>query len=145
MKSPEICLTPKILPADHALGRYDPVSDRIFFSSKSFYDFDRETQRYAILHEIGHWFRSQFVRPSSLGGWDFGFGGEEGFADIFAMWFLNRDELLRAHRDHHAALGKWVAGWESRVEKLADEIRAGLDAKAECGNSLCVVLPRRAI
>jgi hypothetical protein len=44
MKTPEICTTSKILPADHALGRYDPKSDRIFFSESVFFDYDEDTK-----------------------------------------------------------------------------------------------------
>jgi hypothetical protein len=144
IRTPEVCLTSRILPADHALGRYDPKSDRIFFSISELYKYDPDIQRYAVFHEIGHWFRQKRV-PSNMikRGWKLGnLNEEEGFADVFAMFFLNRSGLRRSHFDYERAIDKYMNGDEGAVKRFAGKVLTKLKESEgkSCGDVRCVIL-----
>ena len=142
MRFPEVWLTPVILPAEHALGRYDPVNNRIYFSSREFFNYDSETQYYAILHEIGHWFRENYIDRNVIRfGWNMGTSdGEEGFADVFSMFFLDKNGLRRGHPSHHAVLANALENREKIVEEFAGKISRSLSSKNECSEIRCLVL-----
>lgn len=145
IRTPEICLTSKILPADHALGRYDPKSDRIFFSISEFYKYDPDVQRYAVFHEIGHWFRQKRVPLNMIKrGWKLGdLNEEEGFADVFAMFFLNRSGLRRSHFDYERAIDKYMSGDEGAIERFAEKVLTKLKESEgkSCSDVRCAILP----
>jgi hypothetical protein len=145
IRTPEVCLTSKILPADHALGRYDPKSDRIFFSISEFYRYDADTQRYAVFHEIGHWFRQKRVPLNMIRrGWKFGdLNEEEGFADVFAMYFLNRSGLRRLHFEYEKTIEKYMSGDEVAIQRFAERVLEKLKESEgkTCFDVRCAILP----
>jgi hypothetical protein len=143
MKLPAVYLTPHIAPARGAVGRYDPKSDRIFFSTEIYFGLDDDTKRYAILHEIAHWFREKNIRKSLLAkGWSLSENGiEEDFADMFALFFINRKSCKSEYPAHHDFLSSHIdAITFVKVSDFSLEVFEKLQEKGECKEVRCFVV-----
>jgi hypothetical protein len=145
MNLPAVYLTPRISPAWHASGRYDPKSNRIFISGSQFFDHDEDTKRYVILHELGHWFRENNVAKSILThGWNLSKEGpEESFADMFALFVNNEKDCKKTYPNHFnllhnlvrpADLAEICAFYLLVLDKLSEK------SKGDCRAVRCLVL-----
>jgi hypothetical protein len=65
-----------------------------------------ETRRHVLLHELGHWYRQEFIELRDIMGWEEGDkfyncfwagNSEEGFAECFAVYWDEPQLLLDRH------------------------------------------------
>jgi hypothetical protein len=77
-------------------------------------------------------------------GWKLGdLNEEEGFADVFAMFFLNRSGLRRSHFDYERAIDKYMSGDEGAIERFAEKVLTKLKESEgkSCSDVRCAILP----
>lgn len=72
----------------HPLGRYLPTRKHVELSRKELLTRDTSLRRFALYHELGHWWRTSYV-PDQLVKGDV---DEEEYADMFALFFVGRND-----------------------------------------------------
>lgn len=82
---PEVELVHHIPWPDHPLGRYVRDKRHVELSRKELLHSNEDIRRYAVYHELGHWWRIERIPDSLVHDGD----DEEAFADMFALFFLH--------------------------------------------------------
>ncbi len=116
---PGVALLKNIPHREHPLGRYLKGSRTIELSAEELRKHDANTRRFALFHEIGH-----FWSVSVLGG-EMDSATEEEFADAFANYFLAPSKLSPAKVDFIA--GCFEKNDAQSVENFADSVFRGLE------------------
>jgi hypothetical protein len=128
MAFPEVELVHHIPCPGHPLGRYVRERKRVELSRKELAGRNEVERRFALYHELGHWWRTERV-PDRLmrGGED-----EEEFADMFAFFFVGGSELDANARE------VFVDGItmleEAKILGFAEEVLGRLDAELGRGD-----------
>lgn len=89
MAFPEVELVHHIPCPGHPLGRYVRERKRVELSRNELAGRSEVERRFALYHELGHWWRTERV-PDRLMHGD---ADEEEFADMFAFFFVGGSEL----------------------------------------------------
>lgn len=133
MNFPQTRLVEEIKHEAHPVGRYIDRGrpPRIEFSRVECSKLDEDSLRFAVYHEVGHWWRISFVDRSILKEHGYGDGdaAEERFADAFANFFVEEnpdDKLVK----HFGDISLRVHGFEDQIcsfaEQVFDELRENL-------------------
>jgi hypothetical protein len=105
-----------------------------------FFKLDSKTKRSVLTHELGHWYRDKFLSLSDIMGWEpgegfydlFGAGNsEEGFAEAFAVFLINPNEVKKRYPEAYGKLKDWLRGKESLFKKWVQDSLKGLEAEGE--------------
>ena len=132
----------KTIRKQHSQAQFIELSNRIEFSREECSKLDPEFLRYVIYHEIGHWFRWNHIPQhkidgSRLPGENFLIldcdEPEEGFADGFAAFFIERHTLNRKHPFHDILLDKMLSDHEERIRDSCEDIFRWLSHQLELG------------
>lgn len=116
---PAVALLKNIPHKEHPLGRYLKGSRTIELSASELRKHDQGTRRFAVFHEIGH-----FWSVTVLGG-EMGHATEEEFADAFATHFTDAKSLSPSYA---AFLAKCFENNEaSRMEAFAEGVLKSLE------------------
>ena len=119
----------KEIKKKHSQAQFIERSNRIEFSRKECSRLDPEYLRYVVYHEIGHWFRWNHVGWHRIDG-RHGEGflildctdPEEGFADGFAAYFIERSTLIEKHPTHNIVLNSMISGNEERIQDFCEYV-----------------------
>ena len=115
----------KAIQKKHAQAQFVEDSNVIEFSREECSRLDPEFLRYVVYHEIGHWFRQNHITPSAIEHrWLIldCTEPEEGFADGFAAYFIERPTLAKKHPFHDALLDEMLSGHEERIRNSCEDI-----------------------
>lgn len=116
---PHVALVRNIPHRDHPLGRYLKNSAKIELAADELRKHDRSTRRFALLHEIGH-----FWSVSVLGG-ETENATEEEFADIFAIYFIEPSRLTPTQSDFISKC--FERNDQQKIEDFTDEVSKKLE------------------
>jgi hypothetical protein len=127
---PKTILVPSIAHSERPVGRYMDKArpPYIEFSKKECARLDDDTLRFAVYHELGHWFRLTHVPKEllpvfpPLGSEDH----EECFADNFAMYFMNHISMTFEHPEAEEVVATFLTTHEQEVRDFAEEVLARL-------------------
>ena len=118
----------------HPVGRYleRGKPPRIEFSRRECARLSDDDLRFAVYHEVGHWWRTTYVPKEVLS--TYGREPEERFANAFASYLIEEnpdDDIV----DHFEDMAKQLTGHEDEVcefaERVLEELRLGLDLPDE--------------
>lgn len=84
---PKVELVQHIPYPGHPLGRYVRERKRVELSRKELEGRSALERRFALYHELGHWWRTEHVADHLMHGTN----DEEEFADMFAIFFVGGD------------------------------------------------------
>ena len=133
----------KTIKNQHSQARFIETSNRIEFSREECSRLDPKFLRYVVYHEIGHWFRWHHIPQheidgNRLPGENFLILGcdkpEEGFADGFAAFFLERHVLARKHPFHELLLAETLSGHEERIRDFCNDVLGWLTGQLTKGD-----------
>jgi hypothetical protein len=85
---------------------------------------------HVIYHELGHWFRDEFVPLNEIMGWEEGENffiysmpnSDEGFAEAFAIYFTDPNDLKKKYPEQFARLKKYIGSKGRSIDKKAKDI-----------------------
>jgi len=136
---PDVKLVESLKYGSHPQGRFNNIArpPRIELSLSGCKDFNEDLLRFIVFHEIGHWYRWSSIALGDIFGSKpeevfFIFGSpnsEEGFADAFASYFLERAEMRKRYPDQLQKLSGWLAGKEHQIAAFADRTLEALSAE----------------
>lgn len=128
MVFPTVELVHHIPCPGHPLGRYVRERRRVELSRVELAARPAVERRFALYHELGHWWRTERV-PDSLMHGDV---DEEEFADMFAFFFVGGSEL---DMDARAVfMGSITLAEEGQIATFAEEVLGHLDAELGHGD-----------
>jgi hypothetical protein len=128
---PEVRLVDKISYGSHPIGRFINTSNpqRIEFSQTECSKIaSHEPLQFIVCHELGHWFRTNYVELEDIVGWNPGEGflifgatnSEEGFADAFAAFLMGDSDLETRYPEQQALLADLLADFEGELHEFCD-------------------------
>jgi hypothetical protein len=128
MAFPEVELVHHIPCPGHPLGRYVRERKRVELSRKELKSRSEVERRFALYHELGHWWRTERVQNRLMrDGAD-----EEEFADLFALFFMGGSELDANARE--IFIGSITLVEEGKILGFAEEVLGRLDAELGRGD-----------
>lgn len=103
--------------------------------SPKFFKLSKKQREFVLFHELGHWFRDNFVKLADIMGWEDGDkfynlfsagNSEEGFADAFAVYCTSPTELERRYPTQHQLLASWVTMVDVAAAKrwVAEQVKS---------------------
>ena len=130
---PETVLVPSIAHSERPVGRYVDRAKppRIEFSASECRQLDDHVLRFAVYHELGHWFRLSCVPKEllpifpPLGSTE----GEECFADNFAMYFMNHTSMIFEHPEAEEVVAAFLQNHEDEVRDFAEGVLVKLKSE----------------
>lgn len=126
---PESIMLPKIVVDNKLTKEATQRGDSVLVGPK-FFKLSPESKRSVLYHEFGHWYRDRFIGLAEIMGWAPGegffglfdtFTSEEGFAEAFAVYFVNPSELKQRYPEAYDKIKAWVKGKESMVRGWVDK------------------------
>lgn len=95
-----------------------------------FFKLPRGAWLHTLLHELGHWYRDEFVSLAEIMGWEPGEGfsiydrrnPDEGFAEGFATYFTDPGHFRRNYPEQYERMKGYLKGKEGPLLKWAKSI-----------------------
>jgi hypothetical protein len=109
----------------HAIARHTEISLYPMFFKEA-----KKTQKWALGHELGHWFfnnspieikRQIITFERGTGFWQNAMTSEEGFADMFSTYLFTPNELKAKYPEQYVLLARWIGGNKSQLRRFIDE------------------------
>lgn len=122
-------MLPKIVIDNSLTKEATQRGDAVYLGPK-FFKLNSESKESTLYHELGHWYRDRFIGLSEIMGWEpgqgfydlFGMGNsEEGFAEAFAVYFMNPSELKQRYPESHDKIKGWVKGRETMLRRWVEQ------------------------
>jgi len=96
---------------------------------QKFFNLTKGAQEWTLAHELGHWFREQYVKLIDIMGWEpednFYIldreNSEEGFAEAFMYYLYDPNHLKKRYPEQYGRMAKWV-GNKNKYIKIVKEI-----------------------
>lgn len=123
MAFPEVELVHHIPCPGHPLGRYVRERRKVELSRKELASRRAVERRFALYHELGHWWRTERVPDQLMHGDE----DEEEFADMFAFFFVGGSELDANARD--VFVNSITLVEEGKILAFGEDVLARLEAE----------------
>lgn len=118
-KFPGVELVPEIRLKEHPLGRYIWDKKHIQLSREELVGRSSDDRRFALYHELGHWWHSENIPDLTIE------ADQEEFASAFAFYFVSPEKLDRRARVYFHSC--FTGGQDARISHFAEEIFVHLD------------------
>lgn len=122
--------TIKVIPVDWATFEARQDGDNRILVGPKFFKHNPQSQRWILIHELGHWFRNKYVSLADIMGFKdgekfynlFGTGNsEEGFAEAFVVYIESQSELKSRYPEQYEAMKGYVGSNTSIFKSWADK------------------------